>query len=506
MECPLASSDPLQAPVYRLDTDSLAMIFYHAVRDERSAYEEFTRLVCVTHVCQQWREVGLSLAELWGDVACACSMRLEAFDIVIGRAHNAPLRVPKMTRLRTMQNRYFLAQPQRFRELHSLECNWSSAILAGERLPHLETATLAVTDDGGGSTQPPVHAPVLEELSLIGCCIPFDAPSLKSLELATSAPLRLSQLITMLNGLPTLSSLTLRDALPEDPIQHDDLGRIHLPSLTRMHLVGSCLSLETFLQQLRPTNPDAATTIYIRDANHTDDLVRLFEALQPYLGGSSRDTIYINPSDYQFFLAYRHSDVGNRGTLSNAWGGVSLELDTWLGNLGASYATLVEQFTICQIRHLKMRVLENTGDNFLANMSMPDVLQVLRVPQLAVSVQTLYHSLATDSDMILDDPQSFASIVMPFFQFDSPTPWPQLEELTLAGDWPLFLHTNPDGVACVQSWLEGRAASGCPLRTLRLRTLSFRRIVTETDGDEPKYNDEAWNRIRALVSVEIEEI
>ncbi|VDB99444.1 unnamed protein product [Peniophora sp. CBMAI 1063] len=498
----MASTIP-QAPIHRLHGDSLAAVFYQAVRQEPSPLDEFRLLLHVTHVCREWRVVGLDLAELWGDVAFAFSMRPELFHTILGRARSVPLLASDDMNLSVMQRQYILDHPERFRQLQSWECTWECAPLAGKHLPILESAIFPIARSGLQPEQSPLHAPILMDLSLVGGYIPFNAPNVRSLELTTRTPLQTGELIKMLRGLPKLSSLTLHESLPNEPpaLRSDQLGCVELPSLHEVRLVMSCRAIETFFQLLRPSKPDASIDLYIRqDIDVEVDITRLAGALRPYLAGSTRDALRIRYDNVEPFIAYHHSSSSDV-SCENIRNKLRLEAETWLEKPDRLCITLVEGFVESQISHLTIDPygFNDDADPFDWDSPASSISQMLRMSQIVTSLQTLIWG---DHATILVSSQRLADTLRTFFQSDSSTPLPKLEELTLASVWVTSLEAVPDGdgIAWVQSWLESRARAGVPLQRLRLHKDSYHDI----DGMHGCI-DEAWNLVRALVSVEVVE-
>ncbi|VDB99445.1 unnamed protein product [Peniophora sp. CBMAI 1063] len=390
---------------------------------------------------------------------------------------------------------YVNKHPERLRLIETRRVQWDPAVLAGRTLPLLERALLVpkLHHTGHHPDVSPLVIPRLEELTLTRFYIPFVAPNLRSLFIYSLVPFQLEVFVTMLNALPTLTSLRLDNCLPNILVDGQDVGRIALPRISNIDLRQStCTGLITFLELLRPNGLDISITLSIGYASKSQaEYAHLAAALHPFMHGTSRDTVDLNfePPDYTpqpSFAVYQSTSNRNSGRT----GEISVRVEDCAEDVTPLFASLLEQFAISQIRHLVLLY----GENLDEGMPTHDFRRLLRAPLMfAESLKTVRYDIRHP----LFDQQHTRSRICTLL-FDGRTTYPHLKELILSGSACLCVLTDQEGASKLLSWLKDRRAAGSPLKTLRLRGLFSLYYNSQI---EALAEDVVWRSIRANVAV-----
>ncbi|KZV63304.1 hypothetical protein PENSPDRAFT_758084 [Peniophora sp. CONT] len=514
MEGVTAAEELSPSPVRRLDLDTLTAIFHEVVREPENSQEAFKRLICLTHICHKWRVLGLGLAELWGDVAFVKAKNSEMFNILLSRAQNAPLSHPYPPAYPHSTNGafeeqidYTLSHVERFRRLWHTDLggyDWAAVLLA-KTFPSLESITLVCHRVSLNLMQAPIRAPVLCSLYLTGFFVPFEAPRLVSLRIRTqSLPVLTfdnSYLREVLLSVPNLVELGLDGCLPIGIQAGDATSPIALSRLRFISLGGPSLSLWTLLRQLRLGNPESVM-IHLELGGLADDAdaEHLTNALKPYLGGSSRNTVCIEPDGSSFFKACRLHSLDAQ---QEALGPILLTLHDpsnfetqWM--FSDLYERLCRQFYAGQIEHLEITISPKTSH--YKRLSLVNATALL-VPQLANSVHTVLYHIDT-SEFPEQAPMDF-DLVPRCLQWNQETPvYPKLERLILRGSETMYASAVTANRALVElkGWLEYRIQLGKPLRTLTLQGEAYSSGLAP---DPARLADDvaAWSPIRQIVDV-----
>ncbi|KZV61741.1 hypothetical protein PENSPDRAFT_739733 [Peniophora sp. CONT] len=467
---------------------------YYTVRGDPRVAIQLRRLLCLTHVCRTWRTLALDLAELWGDVAFA-SRNPAALPVLLERAYDAPLIMTLGANPLQEHLVYISEHPERLRLLETRRVQWNPTALAGKTLPYLEAAVLVPGPQHAGHHPDmlPVYMPRLEELTLNRFYIPFVAPVLRDLFVYGLRPFDPAVMVSMLNALPALTSLKLDNCLPTSLEGTADVGRIELPRISHIDLRQStCGGLITFLELLRPNGSDMTISLSLGYVSRSStDFVDLAKALQPFMRGTSLDTIDMNFDipDYTpqpTFAIYRSS--GHRG--EERMSGIVIRVEDYLEDVKSLFAALLEQLSVNQIRHLGLFYGENTE----RNTSSEDLLRLLQISHLAKSIQTLRQDVRTTGLR-----ERFAEFRIAVLLFDRPMLWPRLNELTLSEDACLYVLADHAGASRLLSWLKARVAVGSPLTLLRLQGHLLIRDRSQMESSAELHG--VWEAIRAMVKV-----
>ncbi|KZV73449.1 hypothetical protein PENSPDRAFT_297873 [Peniophora sp. CONT] len=146
----------------------------------------------LTHVCQQWRTVGLSMAQLWGEVFPVFPL---AAETVMARSRGRPLSLdmdlvgaieyPRIQRSRHVVRFFELARQNvprarvlTFAHFHSHYPDWHVMPFVGLHLPFLERLRVGKAQETIDPCGPPMQAPALTHL-ILGAFLPFSAPALR---------------------------------------------------------------------------------------------------------------------------------------------------------------------------------------------------------------------------------------------------------------------------------------------------------------------------------------
>ncbi|KZV61742.1 hypothetical protein PENSPDRAFT_284211 [Peniophora sp. CONT] len=492
-----AQSQTLGA-IHRLDKDSLTEIFFWFVRDERfKLVVKFKDLIRITHICRGWRELGLDLAELWGDVVFA-SGKPDVFSILLQRARNAPLDLPFSIPAIAEQLQYIGEHPERFRVMNiARSVQWDPASLAGKHLPHLEIARLYARPQNEHFyfDLAPVVMPYARDLYFSLFCIPFNAPNLCNLRITATRPFEPRALVSMLNALPQLCHLKLRYCLPISYIQDGDgVERIELPKISYIDLKDFCISATVFLEQLQTINPESTVHLSLNPdvRGSRCEPGRLAQAVRPYLRVSSRNALVMALRQQFVIAAYpsNNEDSDEYNILQHA---VTIRTEARESSL-TFYTAFFEQLCVSHIRHLSI----HQGEVPEGSPSAHDMTLLLRDHIRDAPVQTVKHHMS-----FIDNESRFDRSRTSPLLLDEPTLWPQLRELTLSEDACVYVSTIAEGASSLLNWLEKRVATGSPLE--RLRLLGERYDSERYDSESPSFESldvqGEWDLIEDIVNV-----
>ncbi|KZV61743.1 hypothetical protein PENSPDRAFT_759213 [Peniophora sp. CONT] len=505
-------------PIHRLDSDSLTEIFQQVVRDGDPRIldslknmasltkddnirflESFQNLLRMTQVCRRWRALGLDLPELWGDFAFV-SNEPDAFETLLRRARDAPLRFQTLNIASIEQQRYVSEHPERFRVIERPFpfVHWDPVALAGRYLPRLERGLFVVErqNEYYHLSLEPVTMPRIEVLAFSSFYIPFMAPNLRSLRISAprSGPFEPVVLVSVLKSLPQLSSLQLRNCLPIS-FTHNGKGLdlIELPNITSIDIKDWCLPLIAFFEQLRPTNPDCAVLIAIRyqvDISQAE-IERLVVVLRPYLMTLSRDALFVHLDSDPYIAAFCRADIvekeGRIDHIEMRRHAVGIFGENLYSITTQLYTSFLDQLPASQIQYLQTDALSS-------EISIDDLSSLFQKPPLGASLRMIKYGLQYQ-DLAQ---YRFAEERMAPLLGIEPTIWPQLTDLTLSGDACLYVLTVTNGATSLLSWLEGRKAAGYPLETLCLQGGVY---DIDRPGLESVVERGTWDQIKAVVRV-----
>jgi hypothetical protein len=236
------------APISRLSSALLLMIFTSNYREVRSRHKAVESAIIYSHVCKNWRSVTLACHFLWSHLSTRFSSQL--IDTLVLRSRPHPLSVyielghKKRTAMQILKHLPFI------QELALDEVTVNLQTLLDRPAPLLQCFSAAADyddnrvrfEDGlfGGD------APCLEQVVLLACVIPWDSGVLRCLTSLTvvlppeSGRPTLSELKGVLRACPKLRSLKLKDASPNfsgvDPPFPGSHEMIQLPQMVSLVL------------------------------------------------------------------------------------------------------------------------------------------------------------------------------------------------------------------------------------------------------------------------------
>ncbi|KZV71530.1 hypothetical protein PENSPDRAFT_751635 [Peniophora sp. CONT] len=207
-------------PIDRLNLDTLAMTFEFCVELDQPSGKHLGWIL-LSHVCRRWRAVLLALPPIiWGKVVCYSQTR-NMFEVMLKRAHNAPLTLEIRDVLGSTCFPKFIT-PQEFDSMLDRACTivWLKAlwnpqlVLAGRTLPKLKS--LSINDVYYHDHDHSLHAPALQHLRITDISWPIIAPNLRTLhitileivEVSDDKPW-LAELPDVLEACPALEHISL---------------------------------------------------------------------------------------------------------------------------------------------------------------------------------------------------------------------------------------------------------------------------------------------------------
>ncbi|VDC06617.1 unnamed protein product [Peniophora sp. CBMAI 1063] len=265
-----------------------------------------------THVCKEWRNIGLSMPGLWGDIFPIFPF---AAETVLARSREQPLSMdmdlvgfieyPRILRPDHIRTFFDLAQQniQRARVLtvnhrHDHFTDWDITPALGAQLPFLEVLRFSRDRTSARASGLTLSAPALTH-AILGTFIPFSAPSLRFLQLYDlSIKLQPDVLADVLRATPLLEELKLGWVIPErlSVAPNEAYPPVHLPRLVAAHFEGPPLSL-AFAGLLRiPLDAELKLRI-TKEHVGGGAILPLLDALAPHLQNPSIDRISFDP-DY----------------------------------------------------------------------------------------------------------------------------------------------------------------------------------------------------------------
>lgn len=293
--------------IHRLNDDCLTAIFYEVARYppygfNPTVFSETDRLICITHICQRWRELALDLAELWAEVVFVYP---KAFRTFLERARDAPLSMrfvgasyePGVSEQVHSKEHidHIVAHPGRLRTLQLRNQPISSALaFAGITLPILEALHFDFSNDGPYFDRhgPALCAPLLRSAVFENHFTPLVAPRLTSLSMivddAWEYEIDAEYLQTLLRSLTSLEILWLENCLPADGWDIVSERRIKLPCLAKLQIAGSLSATTSMIETIDHINDYAYVELTIVDSEfgNEEDASSLASTLRPYLNSS----------------------------------------------------------------------------------------------------------------------------------------------------------------------------------------------------------------------------
>ncbi|KZV73452.1 hypothetical protein PENSPDRAFT_750194 [Peniophora sp. CONT] len=281
-----------------------------------TAHEGSLGWILLTHVCSQWRSVGLSLSSLWGDVF---SMFPKVASTLLSRARDAPLTFD-MEFLSSLQPNPFQpcdylssfenlarqhlssAGTMTFAPLGEPSWSWTIKLLYHHEFPLLKDLRAQVSYipfmHPDYETSVPL-APSLKRL-VLNVFIPFTAPNLTNLELTRLDASKGDEVLTLLRSSPLLEELLLqwnRASRSSPFVNH--FGNVHLPRLTTALFTGIPGAL-AFTRNLDiPSHADLGFTTY-----SLLDLPSLLDTIGPRMSDSGANCFSFSSScDADVFAA-----------------------------------------------------------------------------------------------------------------------------------------------------------------------------------------------------------
>ena len=269
------------ASISLLPPEVLSRIFHFLSLKEPSRVFSRPRAlgwILATHVCRHWRQVAIGDSSLWAEISGVPANR-ELVSEMLARARNTPLDIiidldgvpdPKVLL-------DFFPHLSHTRELclSGLDLRHLDSVqgICSQEVPALEHFQVEVSPDEleaplvfqelDGTTLFKGQAPKLRTISLFYVFIPWSfipRGQLTELEichnneiLASDIGLRgdLNQLIDLLVNCPQLEVLVLRSCLYPQPTHFSYGQTIHLPLLSRLHLVGPTSRVTNLLKMLK---------------------------------------------------------------------------------------------------------------------------------------------------------------------------------------------------------------------------------------------------------------
>ncbi|KZV69677.1 hypothetical protein PENSPDRAFT_686184 [Peniophora sp. CONT] len=511
--------------IHLLNDDCLTAIFYEVARHpprgfNHTVVSETDRLICITHICQRWRELALDLAELWAEVVFVYP---KAFRTFLERARELQLKLefdrrtygfgipPRKRSLSEEQIDYIVTHPERLRVLDVKDQPISSALaLAGITLPILEYLHFDYSDsepylDCDG---PSIFAPLLRIAVFGNFYMSLVAPHLIKLSLSVGddwvGEIDAHHLQTLLGSLSLLETLELENCLPPDGWDIVSEQRIKLPYLAKLHITGSLSAATSMVRTLEHINDYANVWLTITELEETEDASHLAGTLRPHFDSVRHDTLSV--SEYysdpvhgygasrllRMWLSDKTDHSVNSYTVSIDVADSPLEIMDF-------YEGFFEQLSVGQIVHLTV-CHEERLDEF----DWEETLPAFQMPQLTHSVQSIhYHLEVQDAHQFASETADFGSGLLPMFLLDNPVAYTSIVSVTLEGNPERYERaTSADEVEKLLWWLDERAASNAPLKTLYLTGGAYKLPYEEHSGTVNRSRDwEVWNEVGKLVQV-----
>ncbi|KZV73451.1 hypothetical protein PENSPDRAFT_297898 [Peniophora sp. CONT] len=450
------------------------------------ADEESLGWILLTHVCSQWRSVGLSLSSLWGDIF---SIFPKVASTLLSRARDAPLTFdmdflshlqpnPFGSRdyLSSFKNlaRQHLARAGTMTFAQHAQSDWNITLLYHNEFPYLKdlrVQVLYVPIMHPTFERPPRLAPSLKRL-VLNVFIPFTAPNLTNLELSNLQESKSAEVLTLLSSSPLLEELLLTwtkaaQGTTTPSMRH--FGNVHLPRLTTARFGGISSAL-AFSRKLNI--PSHAELGFV--AHSPLDIPSLMDVVSPRLSDSGINCFSLSISwDADVFAASVHepgTKTSPRTFITAYEAELSLEDRLALFHEIIIRATpnRIVSLYVDPYPYMDMGPLENT---------VITVLNGLRALSALTSLSMACVPMARDWPFL----EALRGSINP----DLPTFAPALQTLIIYSDDTLrdkgFTKTE---VECVQhrwdriiSILEHRREIGLPLRRL---------VLEGARGDDPE--------------------
>ncbi|KAF8880863.1 hypothetical protein BD779DRAFT_1547513 [Infundibulicybe gibba] len=248
-----------------------------------------------THVCRQWRQVGLDCPEMWSYIDCNQCHSVSWMATMIDRSCAVPLSlvIPKGMVIPSGMVDLIDHNMRRFKWLSLAIQGIDNDVffnLFSQPVPLLDSLTFSSESWSPNSAFPPKflggNSPNLRYIKLsTNCCIPWGSglfTNLVALDIARSAerpndpnapPLEL--LLSALREMRGLETLLLRNCLPRPTPSTMAHIRVNLPNLRRLWVVGLLRSSTCFLRQLT-VNSTAALLLNLARPNVVKDDVDEF--------------------------------------------------------------------------------------------------------------------------------------------------------------------------------------------------------------------------------------
>jgi len=233
-----------QSPFATIVPELLAVVLLHAI-DPPCCWADLKSL---THVCRHWREVALSLPVLWRDLELPLLWTRDAYQQILGRSHQMPLRISVSFGPGRHSTRKLLrkADTRRIEVLHIL-CDALTIVQPGTyALPALRE--LYIRSDAEITDRMPVlvsELACLETMHLIGFPYPIVSPlfrtTLRSLHVEwrhsygeNEEMPEVEDLLVALSAMPLLEKLHIAHLF--DWCLTEQLPNVVLPRLRDLHL------------------------------------------------------------------------------------------------------------------------------------------------------------------------------------------------------------------------------------------------------------------------------